>query len=56
MTTQISPSTRTVGLWSAVVATVFGITRDVGQIAEWLGWLGWLGSGTRRVGTQHGRA
>ena len=40
MVGNISPSTRTVGLWSATLATVFSITYDVGQIAEWLGWLG----------------
>ncbi len=39
----ISPATRTVGFWSAVLATVFSITYDVGQIAEWLGWLGSAG-------------
>jgi hypothetical protein len=38
--TEISPSTRTVGFWSAVLATVFSITYDVGQIAEWFGLLG----------------
>jgi hypothetical protein len=36
----IAPSTRAVGFWSAVVATVCSISYDVGQIAEWLGWLG----------------
>jgi hypothetical protein len=40
MNSVISPSTRAVGFWSAVLATVFSITYDVGQIAEWLGWLG----------------
>jgi hypothetical protein len=40
MVEQVSPSTRAVGFWSAVLATVFSITYDVGQIAEWLGWLG----------------
>jgi hypothetical protein len=40
MTTEISPSTKTVGFWSAVFATLFSIMYDVGQIAEWLGWLG----------------
>ncbi len=40
MVTSISPSTRTVGFWSAVLATVFSLTYDIGQIAEWLGWLG----------------
>lgn len=40
MERQISRSTKTVGFWSAALATVFSITYDVGQIAEWLGWLG----------------
>ena len=33
-------ATRAVGFWSAVLATVFSLAYDVGQIAEWLGWLG----------------
>jgi len=40
MVTQISPSTRTAGFWSAVLATAFSLTYVVGQLAEWLGWLG----------------
>ncbi|HJQ65275.1 MAG TPA: hypothetical protein VJ816_02805 [Gemmatimonadales bacterium] len=40
MLARVSPAVRTVGFWSAVLATVFSITYDVGQIAEWLGWLG----------------
>jgi hypothetical protein len=40
MVTNISPSTKAVGFWSAVLATVFSISYDVGQIAEWLGLLG----------------
>lgn len=40
MTTQMSPSTKAVGFWSAVLATVFSITYVVAQIAEWLGLLG----------------
>lgn len=40
MTTRISPSTKTVGYWSAVLATVFSVTYSVVQIAEWLGLLG----------------
>lgn len=43
MTTQISASTKTVGFWSAVLATVFSITYDIGQIAEWLGLMGSAG-------------
>jgi hypothetical protein len=40
MVTQISPSTKAIGFWSAVLATVFSITYSIAQIAEWLGWLG----------------
>jgi hypothetical protein len=40
MSTQLSASTRAVGFWSAVLATLFSITYDVAQIAEWLGLLG----------------
>jgi hypothetical protein len=40
MIQEISPSTKSVGFWSAVLATVFSIAYDLGQIAEWLGWLG----------------
>lgn len=40
MTSAISPSTKALGFWSAVLATVFSIAYVVGQIAEWLGWLG----------------
>ena len=40
MDDQIYPSTKAVGFWSAVLATVFSITYVVGQVAEWLGMLG----------------
>ena len=40
MATPISSSTRTVGFWSAVFATVFSVSYIVGQLAEWLGLLG----------------
>jgi len=40
MNREISPSTKMLGFWSAVLTTVFSITYVVGQIAEWLGWLG----------------
>ena len=42
-TAVISPATRTLGFWSAVLATVFSITYGVGQIAEWAGLLGSAG-------------
>jgi hypothetical protein len=42
-TSVVSPSTRAVGFWSAVLATAFSLTYVVGQIAEWLGWLGSAG-------------
>ena len=38
-----SASTRSVGFWSAVLATAFALAYDVAQIAEWLGWLGSAG-------------
>jgi hypothetical protein len=40
MITPISQSTKVVGFWSAVLATVFSLVYVVGQLAEWLGWLG----------------
>ena len=40
MARLISASTKKVGFWSAVLATVFSITYIVGQVAEWLGLLG----------------
>lgn len=40
MSTEISASTRTVGIWSAVLATAFSITYVVGQLAEWAGLFG----------------
>ena len=43
MINAISPSTKALGFWSAVLATVFSITYDVGQIAEWMGLLGSAG-------------
>jgi hypothetical protein len=50
---RISPSTKVVGFWSAVLATTFAIAYDVAQIAEWLGLLGSGGgpdSGSTPVG------
>jgi hypothetical protein len=38
--TSVSPSTKTVGFWSAVLATVFSFAYVVAQLGEWLGWLG----------------
>jgi hypothetical protein len=40
MLTEVSPSTRTVGYWSAVLATVFSVTYVLGQMAEWIGLMG----------------
>jgi hypothetical protein len=50
---QVSPSTKAVGCWSAVLATVFSITYVIGQLAEWLGWLGSAG-GPESVSTPLG--
>ena len=43
MLTQISPSTKAVGFWSAVLATAFSLMYIVGQFAEWFGLLGSAG-------------
>lgn len=43
MDTPISPSTRVVGFWSAVLATVFSLAYVIAQLAEWAGWLGSAG-------------
>jgi hypothetical protein len=43
MNTTTSKSTRAVGYWSAVLATVFSITYSVAQIGEWVGLLGSAG-------------
>lgn len=40
MVTELSPSTKTVGFWSAVLATVFSLFYVVAQLAEWAGLLG----------------
>ena len=40
MVREISASTKAVGFWSAVLATLFSVTYVVAQIAEWLGLLG----------------
>jgi hypothetical protein len=49
----IFPSTRTLGFWSAVLATVFSLTYVVGQLAEWAGLLGSAG-GPESVSTPLG--
>lgn len=43
MDTSVSQSTRVVGFWSAVLATMFSIMYIVAQLAEWAGWLGSAG-------------
>ena len=55
MLTQISPSTKRVGFWSAVLATVFSITYIVVQLAEWMGLLGSQG-GPESTSTPFGLA
>jgi hypothetical protein len=49
----ISPSAKSLGYWSAVLATVFSLAYDVGQIAEWLGWMG-SGGGAHSASTPLG--
>jgi hypothetical protein len=53
MIKEISPSTKAVGFWSAVLATVFSITYVVGQIIEWMGWMG-SGGGAESASTPLG--
>jgi len=50
---HIPTATRTAGLWSAVLATLFSVGYDVGQIAEWLGWMG-SGGGADNPSTPFG--
>lgn len=50
MVKDISPSTKTVGFWSAVLATVFSMTYVVGQLAEWMGLMG-SGGGAENAST-----
>ena len=53
MLATVPPSTRLLGFWSAVLATVFSVTYVVGQLAEWLGWLG-SGGGAENTSTPLG--
>jgi hypothetical protein len=50
MRSQVSPSVRQIGFWAAVLATVFSVTYDVGQIAEWMGLMG-SGGGPEHAST-----
>jgi hypothetical protein len=40
MVNNISPPTKAIGFWSAVLATVFSITYVIAQLAEWMGLMG----------------
>jgi len=53
MVAEISPSTKTVGFWSAVLATVFSVTYVVAQIGEWMGLMG-SGGGADNPSTPFG--
>jgi hypothetical protein len=53
MPAQMSSSTKSVGFWAAVLATVFSLTYVVGQLAEWLGLLG-SGGGAENPSTPLG--
>jgi hypothetical protein len=48
-----APSTKTLGFWSAVFATVFSVTYVVGQLAEWAGLMG-SGGGAENPSTPFG--
>jgi len=53
MLKDVSPSARSLGFWSAVLASLFSIIYVVGQVAEWLGWLG-SGGGPESASTPFG--
>ncbi len=53
MVTEISPSTKAVGFWSAALATVFSLVYVVGQLAEWMGLMG-SGGGADNLSTPLG--
>ncbi|MBN2170185.1 MAG: hypothetical protein JW819_02560, partial [Candidatus Krumholzibacteriota bacterium] len=53
MVNEVSPSTKAVGFWSAVLATVFSLAYVVGQLAEWAGLMG-SGGGADNASTPFG--
>jgi hypothetical protein len=53
MIPDIYQSTKSVGFWSAILATVFSIAYDLAQIAEWFGWMG-SGGGPENASTSFG--
>jgi len=53
MVTEVSPSTKAVGFWSAVLATVFSLAYVVGQLFEWAGLMG-SGGGADNASTPFG--
>lgn len=53
MVTGISPSTKAVGFWSAVAATVFSLAYVIFQLAEWMGLMG-SGGGAENASTPFG--
>ena len=53
MGAAVSKSVRGLGLWSAVLATVFSLAYVLAQFAEWFGWLG-SGGGPESASTLRG--
>lgn len=53
MLTEVSPSTRAVGFWSAVLASIFSVIYIIGQLAEWTGLMG-SGEAAENVSTPLG--
>jgi hypothetical protein len=53
LVTGISPSTKAVGFWSAVAATVFSLAYVIFQLAEWMGLMG-SGGGAENASTPFG--
>lgn len=53
MFAPVSLSTKKLGFWSAVLATLFSLVYVVGQLAEWAGWMG-SGGGAENASTPMG--
>ena len=53
LVTEVSPSTKALGFWAAVLATLFSITYIIGQLAEWIGLMG-SGGGAESASTPLG--
>lgn len=53
MVTKVSPSTKSVGFWAAVLATFFSLAYVIAQLFEWAGLMG-SGGGSENASTPFG--